>query len=98
MAEYIDLKDIQAFPIRIDHYDEEHGKRDFVLGIECLMEFVESLPTIDIVRCENCKWYDKVNAFCDYWADIYEHAEQYPRHTPVDYCSRGERKESEDAD
>ena len=91
MAEYIDLKDIQAFPIRIDHYDEEHGKRDFVLGIECLMEFVESLPTIDIVRCKDCKHNSlkrvSGNAYCDLGIPLFQ---------IYDYCSRGERKESEE--
>lgn len=48
----IDLDDLKKFPIRNNHYDEEHGDLKFVLGIESLMEYAESLPTafdIDMV-------------------------------------------------
>ncbi len=46
----VDLISRQAvlhYPIRLDHYDEEHGNRDFVLGIESVMEYVESLPSAE---------------------------------------------------
>ena len=49
-----------------------------------------------VVLCRECKWYYEKGAFCNYWADVCEHAEVYARITPTDYCSRGERKESED--
>ena len=48
MGRYIDADYVNAFPIRIDHYDEEHGNRHFVLGIESVMEYIEEAPSIDI--------------------------------------------------
>lgn len=44
MAEYIELEKLMAFPIRIDHYDKEHGNVHFVLGIECVLEYAQDLP------------------------------------------------------
>lgn len=38
---------IMKYPIRMDHYDEENGNLDFILGIESVLEWVESLPTAD---------------------------------------------------
>ena len=45
MADLIKRQAVLNYPIRINHYDEEHGNRDFVLGIESVMEYVESLPS-----------------------------------------------------
>ena len=46
-----------------------------------------------VVRCKDCKWYYEKGALCGYWTDLCEHAEVYPRITPIDFCSRGERKD-----
>lgn len=91
MSRYIDADYVNAFPIRIDHYDEEHGNRHFVLGIESVMEYIEEAPSIDIVRCKECKW-----------ADWYKTAdgEQFcycietgnGGRTADDFCSYGERE------
>ena len=57
--ELIDKAELMKYPIRIDHYDKEHGNEDFVLGIESVLEFAEQLPTIDmveVVRCKDCVW------------------------------------------
>lgn len=56
----IDLDEIKKYPIRLNSYDKEHGNRDFVLGIESLMEYIENLPTVDaveVVRCKDCVSY-----------------------------------------
>lgn len=45
MSELISKRAVLNYPIRINHYDEEHGNRDFVLGIESVMNYVESLPS-----------------------------------------------------
>ena len=45
-SDLISRADALAFPIRLDHYDEEHGNRHFVLGIETVMEYIESLPSV----------------------------------------------------
>ena len=57
--ELIDKAELMKYPIRIDHYDKEHGNEHFVLGIESVFEFAEQLPTIDaveVVRCRDCKY------------------------------------------
>lgn len=46
----IDADELKKFPIRLDHYDTEHGNKHFVYGIEAVMEYVEELPTIDPVK------------------------------------------------
>ena len=41
MERLIDADELNKFPIRIDHYDKEHGSEDFVLGIESVLEYAE---------------------------------------------------------
>lgn len=45
----ISLDELNKFPIRLDHYDKEHGSEVFVLGIESVLEYAEYLPTVDAV-------------------------------------------------
>lgn len=45
----IDADELNKFPIRLDHYDKEHGSEVFVLGIESVLEYAEYLPTIAAV-------------------------------------------------
>lgn len=52
-------------------------------GVEEIMQ----LPSIDLVRCRECKW-DKASMQPKAVKCIYEHK-------PDDFCSYGERKESE---
>ena len=48
MAKYIKLEDLMKFPIRFDHYDKEHGSKDFIYGIEPVLEYAENLPATEI--------------------------------------------------
>lgn len=41
---------VENYPIRIDHYDFEHGNRDFVLGCESVRESI-----LDILNEDNTK-------------------------------------------
>ena len=50
MAKYIKLEDLMKFPIRLDHYDKEHGSKDFVYGIETVLEYAENLQTTDAAQ------------------------------------------------
>lgn len=43
----ISRADVLKYPIRLDHYDEVNGSREFVYGVESVMEYVESLPSAD---------------------------------------------------
>lgn len=56
MAEYIELDALMKYPIRIDHYDKEHGNKDFVLGIESVLEYAEALPAADVVEVVHGRW------------------------------------------
>ena len=49
MARLIDADELNKFPIRLDHYDKEHGNEHFVYGIESVLEYAEYLPTVDAV-------------------------------------------------
>ena len=50
MAKYIKLEDLMKFPIRLNHYDKEHGDVNFVYGIETVLEYAENLQTTDVVQ------------------------------------------------
>jgi len=56
--ELIDKAAFMKYPIRINHYDKEHGNEHFVLGIESVLEFAEQLPIIDAVEVRRGFWID----------------------------------------
>lgn len=58
--EYIDREALKRFPIRLNHYDKEHGNEHFVLGIESVLEYAESLPAADVAEVQHGYWYDIV--------------------------------------
>ena len=45
----IDADELNKFPIRLDHYDKEHGSQAFVFGIESVLAYAEYLPTVAAV-------------------------------------------------
>lgn len=49
MARLIDADALNKFPIRLDHYDKEHGSEAFVFGVESVLEYAEYLPTVSAV-------------------------------------------------
>lgn len=52
MPRYIDLDELLKYPIRIDHYDKEHGNINFVYGIESVIEYAEHLPIYEVLPTE----------------------------------------------
>ena len=56
MVKYIKLEDLMKFPIRLDHYDKEHGSKDFVYGIETVLEYAENLPAADVAPVQHGHW------------------------------------------
>ena len=50
MAKYINLEELMKFPIRLDHYDKEHGDVNFVYGVETVLEHAENLQTTDAAQ------------------------------------------------
>ena len=84
----------------IDAKAAEKVAKELCANNPCLMglvlRIIRKIPTIEaepIVRCKDCKWYYEKGALCNYWADVCEHAEVYPQISPIDFCSRGERKD-----
>lgn len=49
MARLIGADELNKFPIRLDHYDKEHGNEHYVFGIEAVLEYAEYLPTVAAV-------------------------------------------------
>lgn len=56
MAKYINLEELMKFPIRHDHYDKEHGSKDFIYGIETVLEYAESLPAANVAPVRHGRW------------------------------------------
>ena len=56
MPKYIKLEDLMKFPIRLDHYDKEHGDVNFIYGIETVLEYAESLPAADVAPVVHGRW------------------------------------------
>ena len=43
----IDADKVIKYPIRLDHYDKKHGSKQFVYGVESVLEYVDYLPTVE---------------------------------------------------
>ena len=52
MSRLIDLDKLLEFPVRLNHYDKEHGDINFVYGIETVLEYAENLPIIDTAEID----------------------------------------------
>lgn len=68
---YIALDELLKFPIRIDHYDEEHGNVHFVYGIESVLEWAQDLPAADVQEVRHGTWID-TEAFDFHYQPIYK--------------------------
>lgn len=86
MGVYIDRKQALSHPFANGKYDHDHANEDFILGFESYREWLEGLPTIDLVRCWECKhWHEgKWYNTCDKHIGHGFEAEYF--------CSYGERK------
>ena len=56
MAKYIDLDKLNEFPIRAGHYDQEHGNKHLIFGIESVLEYAENLPAADVAPVVYGRW------------------------------------------
>jgi hypothetical protein len=74
MTDLIRRADALAYPIRIDHYDKEHGDLHFVLGIESVMEYIENLPSADAVSME--EHVKELNDLASAWKNKFINAEK----------------------
>jgi hypothetical protein len=89
----IDADKLKEFPIRRDHYDKKHGNEHFINGIETVLEYADNLPTVDIVRCKDCKYKDKweTNAYGYQWCGV----SGLQVVEDISFCSYGERKDGD---
>lgn len=85
MMAYIEREQALSHPFANGQYDHEHANEHYIFGFEDYKEWLEQLPTADVVevvRCKDCKHND--GSCCDYSA-------VYTR--PNGYCHWGERRE-----
>ena len=54
---YIAVEELQKFPIRLGHYDEEHGDIKFVCGVESVLEYAECIPSADVHEVKHARWH-----------------------------------------
>lgn len=55
-GDLIRRSDVLKFPIRRDHYDRENGNPHFINGIETVMEYIESLPSVETAPVVHAHW------------------------------------------
>ena len=97
LAKYIKLEELMRFPIRRNHYDKEHGSKDFIYGIETVLEYAENLQTTDVAQ----EWIsvdDRLPDDTGYYLVVYR--DKYNRSTSIAFdmyvkCNVGEWWESE---
>ena len=98
MAKYIKLEDLMKFPIRLDHYDKEHGSKDFIYGIETVLEYAENLPAADVAPVVHGRWISK-NPHGYEWTFVCSncgYVDGYPFNDRHNYCPNcGAKMESE---
>lgn len=91
MGLYIDRKQALSHPFANGKYDHEHANEHFILGFESYREWLEGLPTIDLVTCGECKYYAesehiKGDMVCKYHL-------RHTYYTEADrFCYHGERR------
>ena len=56
MDDYIEREALMKYPIRIDHYDKEHGNEHFVFGIESVIEYAQNIPAADVAEVRHGRW------------------------------------------
>ena len=87
----IDADALKARWYEINDIDETDRGARFV-GYTEIARLIDNAPTIDaveVVRCEDCKWYDyhaENNQFCIMWRSVHIKPD-------TDFCSYGERNE-----
>lgn len=52
----IDYDELMKFPIRENHCDKIHGNKNFIYGIECVFEYIEEMPIIDVQPVVYAHW------------------------------------------
>ena len=88
---YVDAEYIKAVMIN-DRLLQ--GNAEFTLYAQEVERQVNALPSIDIVRCKECKWYDNGQNESDSWNCCTRHFGHYIDVNDDDFCSYGERSDT----
>lgn len=94
MGAYIDRKQALSHPFANNEYDHEHANEHFILGFESYREWLEQLPTIDLVRCEECKYCGDSEYFTGEIVCKYHIGHTYYTE-PDRFCFYGKRRDDE---
>ena len=73
------------------HYQLHDKSDEFLNGVVYMAQRIEEAPTIDIVRCKECRYWEMRNSPRG-WCVVHQ---GYV--SPQYFCADGERKESDDA-
>ena len=100
MAKYINLEDLMKFPIRLDHYDKEHGNEHFICGIETVLEYAENLPATDVAPVVHGRWISDGDGYhWTYNCSICAWKDGYPFNERHNFCPNcGARMDLEETD
>lgn len=95
MARPIDLDQLMKYPLRrgSEHCDEKNADPRFLNGVESILEWAQTLPTLtqpEIVYCQYCIHHeDGYTHWCNKW-----------EHTCLDdsefFCKYGRKKDGKD--
>ena len=90
MSRYIDAEWLKEL---YKPYQDFNGK-ELAVPIGAILANIDDTPSIDIVRCEKCKWRNKYGCHNPKWGDGWAN---YPPPNPQDddFCSYGERREDD---
>ena len=93
MSRYIDADELIA---DLEEWKQNPNNDDSSMDlVNHFQGIVRTEPTIDIVRCKECRWYDSGQNESDSWNYCTRHFGHYIDTNDDDYCSYGERKEIE---
>ena len=96
MSDYIKRADASALCIRIVNKERRVNSNGFVHFFEAIdiAEEFRKIPSVNIVRCKECKWRNKYGCHNPKWGDGWAN---YPPPNPQDddFCSYGERRYDE---
>lgn len=90
MSRYVDAEYIKAVMIN-DRLLQ--GNAEFTLYEQQVDIWVKALPSIDIVRCVECRYASDDGTYGCMYEHFNDTSDAYHRMWSGDFCSRGERKD-----
>ena len=89
MSRYVDAEYIKAVMLN-DRLMQ--GNAEFTLYAQQVETQVNALPSIEITRCGECKWFDSGKNDSEIWSMCTRHFGKYIDVNADDFCSYGERE------